>query len=308
LGDFNWDSANIHTAISEFIIKHGYECEVQVTKGATTPIMEALFANKIDIVTEVWRDNIVQIVEESVAKGEIIELGTNTPASEQAFWIDKATADKYNLKSVEDMKDPKIAELFKDPEEPGKGRMLSCMSGWTCYTVNFVKHKEYGLDKFYTNFDPGDAGSLDAGIAGAFKKKRPVFTYYWTPTALMGKVDLVRLEEPKYDKACWTKLQATVEKIKADGPDEYSKSCACEYKDMALTKAAGKKFAEANPAIIDFVKNYSLPTADVNRLLAYYVDETQGDMEATARNFLSSSNVWEKWVPSDVAKKIKAAL
>jgi hypothetical protein len=33
-----------------------------------------------------------------------------------------------------------------------------------------------------------------------------------------------------------------------------------------------------------------------------------GDMEATAKNFLSSNNMWESWVPSDVAKKVKASL
>ena len=44
------------------------------------------------------------------------------------------------------MKDPKIAALFKDPEDPSKGRMTSCISGWTCYTVNLVKQKEYGLE------------------------------------------------------------------------------------------------------------------------------------------------------------------
>jgi glycine betaine/proline transport system substrate-binding protein len=43
------------------------------------------------------------------------------------------------------MKDPKIAALFRDPEDPSKGRMTSCISGWTCYTVNLVKQKEYGL-------------------------------------------------------------------------------------------------------------------------------------------------------------------
>ena len=43
LGDFDWDSANIHTAISSFMIEHGYGCDVEVTKGSTTPIMAAFF-------------------------------------------------------------------------------------------------------------------------------------------------------------------------------------------------------------------------------------------------------------------------
>jgi ABC-type proline/glycine betaine transport system substrate-binding protein len=38
------------------------------------------------------------------------------------------------------------------------------------------------------------------------------------------------------------------------------------------------------------------------------MDESGGDMEETAKNFLSSNNMWEKWVPADVAKKVKASL
>ena len=73
---------------------------------------------------------------------------------------------------------------------------------------------------------------------------------------------------------------------------------------------ASTKFANvaANKPIIDFIKKYSIPTADVNKSLAFYMDESDGDMVATAKNFLSNNNMWEKWVPSDVKKKVKAAL
>ena len=310
LGDFDWDSANVHTAIASYILEKGYGCEVQATKGSTTPIMAALFDQQIDIITEVWRDNLVQLIEDNLAKGNIIELGVNTPSSTQGFYVDKPTSDKYNLKSVDDMKKPEIAKLFADPEAPGKGRMTSCISGWTCYTINFVKHKVYGLDKYYTNFDPGSGGALDAAIAGAFKKGKPVFSYYWTPTGLMGKVDLVKLEEPAYDAACWKEMTAVVEDIKKNGPDVYKPTCACEYVNMKLTKAASTTFANnpANKPIIDFIKAYSVPTADVNKSLAFYMDESGGDMEATAKNFLQNNNMWEKWVPGDVKKKVKASL
>ena len=310
LGDFDWDSANIHTAIAGYILEKGYGCEVESTKGSTTPIMAALFDQQIDIITEVWRDNLVQLIEDNLAKGTIIELGVNTPSSTQGFYVDKPTADKYNLKHVDDMKSADIAKLFADPEAPGKGRMTSCISGWTCYTINLVKHKVYGLDEFYTNFDPGSGGALDAAIAGGFKKKKPVFTYYWVPTGLMGKVDLVKLKEPAYDADCWGKMIKVVEDIKANGPEVYKPTCACAYVDMQLTKAASTKFANnaANKPIIDFIKKYSIPTADVNKSLAFYMDESDGDMVATAKNFLKNNKMWEKWVPGDVKKKVKASL
>jgi glycine betaine/proline transport system substrate-binding protein len=308
LGDFDWSSANIHTAITSFILEKGYGCEVAVTKGSTTPIMAAHYDGQLDVITEVWYDNIIANYEPVEAKGIIKNIGVNTPDSQQAFYVDKTTADKYNLKSVEDMKDPKIAQLFKDPENPSKGRLTSCISGWTCYSVNLVKLHEYGLSDLYTNFDPGSGGALDAAVAGAFAKKKPIFTYYWAPTGLMGKVDLVRLKEPKFDSDCWNKMSVVVEKIKADGPDAYTKSCACEYRDMALTKSVLTTWAAAHPAETKFLSQYTIPTATVNKMLAFYEDESDGDMELTAKEYLKSESDWTKWVPADVAKKVKAAL
>ena len=308
LGDFDWSSANIHTAIADFILTNGYGCKVEVTKGSTTPIMAAHYDKQLDVITEVWYDNIIANYEPHVEAGTIMNIGVNTPDSQQAFYVDKTTADKYNLKSVEDMKDPKIAALFKDPEDPSKGRMTSCISGWTCYTVNLVKQKEYGLDKFYTNFDPGSGGALDAAIAGAFAKKKPIFTYYWAPTGLMGKVDLVRLTEPKFNKKCWDDMSAVVEDIKANGPDAYKPSCACEYRDMALTKSVLTDWAKAHPEETKFLKKYTIPTATVNKMLAFYEDESDGDMELTAKQFLKTESMWKKWVPASVAKKVSAAL
>ena len=310
LGDFDWDSANIHTAIASFIIEKGFGCDVEVTKGSTTPIMAAFFDGQIDVITELWEDNLVELLKPHFADGSIIHMGTNTPASEQAFWVDRATAEAHGLKSVEDMKKPGVWELFKDPENPTKGRMTSCISGWTCYTINYVKLREYGLDEMYTNFDPGSGGALDAAISGAFTKGKPIFSYYWTPTSLMGKaeIDMVRLEEPAYDADCWAAMSVVVEDIKANGEEAYVPSCANEYKDMALTKTVRADWAAENPDIAAMIKAYALPTEKVNEMLAYYVDESGGDMEATAIHFLSNETVWESWVSADVAANIKSAL
>ena len=38
------------------------------------------------------------------------------------------------------------------------------------------------------------------------------------------------------------------------------------------------------------------------------MDESDGDMVETAKNFLSNNSMWEDWVPSSVVKSVKAAL
>ena len=308
LADFDWNSANVHTGIVQFILEHGYGCEVETTRGSTTPIMAAHYDSQLDVVTELWYDNIVTQYDAVEAEGIIENIGINTPDSQQAFYVDRNTVDKYNIKSVLDMNNPEIAALFTDPENPDMGRMVSCIGGWTCYTINHVKQRVYGLDKFYTNFDPGSSGALAAEIAGAFAKDRPIFTYYWAPTALMGKVDLVRLTEPPYDAACWGAMMDVVEDIKANGKDVYKPTCATEYKDMSLDKSVLTAWADTHPDETAFLRAYSIPTATVNKLLAYYEDEADGDMELLAIQYLSNNSEWKSWVSAEVAANVSDAL
>lgn len=308
LADFDWNSANVHTGIVQFILEHGYGCEVETTRGSTTPIMAAHYDSQLDVVTELWYDNIVTQYDAVEAEGIIENIGINTPDSQQAFYVDRNTVDKYNIKSVLDMNNPEIAALFTDPENPDMGRMVSCIGGWTCYTINHVKQRVYGLDKFYTNFDPGSSGALAAEIAGAFAKDRPIFTYYWAPTALMGKVDLVRLTEPPYDAACWGAMMDVVEDIKANGKDVYKPTCATEYKDMSLDKSVLTAWADTHPDETAFLRAYSIPTATVNKLLAYYEDEADGDMELLAMEYLQNNSEWKSWVSAEVAANVSDAL
>jgi len=308
LADFDWNSANVHTGIVQFILEHGYGCEVETTRGSTTPIMAAHYDSQLDVVTELWYDNIVTQYDAVEAEGIIENIGINTPDSQQAFYVDRNTAEKYNIKSVLDMNNPEIAALFTDPENPDRGRMVSCIGGWTCYTINHVKQRVYGLDKFYTNFDPGSSGALAAEIAGAFAKDRPIFTYYWAPTALMGKVDLVRLVEPPYDAACWGAMMDVVEDIKANGKDVYKPTCATEYKDMSLDKSVLTAWADTHPEETAFLEAYSIPTATVNKLLAFYEGEADGDMELLAMEYLQNNSEWKSWVSAEVAAKVSGAL
>jgi ABC-type proline/glycine betaine transport system substrate-binding protein len=270
--------------------------------------MAAHYDSQLDVVTELWYDNIVTQYDAVEAAGVIRNIGINTPDSQQAFYVDRTTADKYNIKSVLDMNNPEIAALFTDPENSDMGRMVSCIGGWTCYTINHVKQRVYGLDKFYTNFDPGSSGALAAEIAGAFAKDRPIFTYYWAPTALMGKVDLVRLVEPPYDAACWGAMMDVVEDIKANGKDVYKPTCATEYKDMSLDKSVLTAWADTHPEETAFLEAYSIPTATVNKLLAFYEGEADGDMELLAMEYLQNNSEWKSWVSAEVAAKVSGAL
>ena len=69
--------------------------------------------------------------------------------------------------------------VFADDEEPDKGRFLNCPTGWDCERVNTRLLKVLNLDASYTNFHPGTGAALDAAIASAYQRGKPMVFYYW---------------------------------------------------------------------------------------------------------------------------------
>ena len=63
IGSFDWDSANIHSTIASYILENGYDCDVEITKGRTNPILASLIDNKIDIIFEHWTDNNIALID-----------------------------------------------------------------------------------------------------------------------------------------------------------------------------------------------------------------------------------------------------
>ncbi|QFG76393.1 proline/glycine betaine ABC transporter substrate-binding protein ProX [Raoultella planticola] len=63
----------------------------------------------------------------------------------QGYLIDK-TAEQYHIKSIDQLKDPKIAKLF-DTNGDGKADLTGCTPGWGCEAVINHQIDAYGLSK-----------------------------------------------------------------------------------------------------------------------------------------------------------------
>ena len=99
-----------------------------------------------------------------------------------------------------------------------------------------------------------------------------------------------------------------VEDIKDNCKDEYRTNCATEYRDMSLDKSVLTAWEATHPEETAFLEAYSIPTATVNKLLAFYEDESDGDMELTAVEYLKNSSEWKSWVSAAAAAGVEGAL
>jgi glycine betaine/proline transport system substrate-binding protein len=104
----------------------------------------------------------------------------------QGYLIDKKTAQKYNIKYINDLKDPKIAKLF-DLNGNGKADLTGCAPGWGCEKV--IEHQ---LDAFKLRdtitHNQGEYSALIADTIANYKTGKSILYYTWTPYWVSGKL------------------------------------------------------------------------------------------------------------------------
>ena len=297
-GDNSWDSVQVHNRIAGFIIKHGYGYSVDYIAVNTAPLMLGLSKGDIDVYMESWTQNMQEIYDKMINDGTILDLGPNFPDSWQGWLVPtymikgdsargiKATAP--DLKSVFDL--PKYWKLFKDPEDPNKGRFHNSITGWQCTKHNSKKLKAYGLDKYFNDFMPGSDPALSGSMAAAYKKGQTWVGYYWSPTWVLGLYDMTPLEEPPYDPKVWKTTKG------------------CEFGPFDVNVLVNSGFQKKAPEVFGFLKKYETTTAQNNKFLSH-MKESKGSTQDAAIWFLEKyESTWTKWVSPEVSKKVKAAL
>jgi len=306
-GEQDWDSAQVNNAIARFVLEEGFGCSTDIIPGSTVPMQQGLIRDDIDVLTEVWMDNPADFLPEALASGEIVDMGVIFDDGQQGFFVPRYVIEGDPERGIEPLAPDLVsvtdiaqyAELFQDPEQPDKGRFYNCIIGWVCEGINNAKLAAYGLDDDFTSFLPGTGVALSSSMEAAYLQGEPWFGYYWGPTWVLGKLDMVMLEEPEYTEECWNEL---IEK----GVDAEQ---ACAYPASVVNVGLSDKFADAaDEDILAFFSNLELSSALVSRTLAYMEDNDTLPEEA-ARHFLeTNANLWTPWLPAEVAERVQAAL
>ena len=302
--DTSYETQWIYNAVFKFIVESAYDYPVEPVV-LTVPVGQVSLSNgDVDAWLDLWWWYYLEWYDPALADGKIENLG---PAMEPApsFWmVPKYTAEEHNIKTIEDMKRPEVVKLFSDPEEPSKGRFVNCPIGWECQLINRIKMEAYGLTEFY-NIAEASAGGLDAELAGAQIKKKPVFGYYWAPTSLMGKYEWSIVEEPKYTDSCWDKVIAGKEDESLRPIEE-----ACAYEAVSPVVGINAGLRDRAPEVVAMLEKSNIGLQPVNVIAAWAKDnEIAGEWDKAALQYLKLyENRWTTWMPADKVKLVKEAM
>jgi len=182
--------------------------------------------------------------------------GTFVTGAAQGYLIDKKTAEQYNIKSIDQLSDPKIAKLF-DTNNDGKADLTGCTPGWGCEAV--INHQ---IDAFKLSnsvvHNQGNYAAMMADTITRFKEGKPVLYYTWTPywvsDVLKPGKDVVWLQVP------FSSLPGEQKDIDT----KLANGMNYGFPVNTMHIVANKAWAEKNPAAAKLFSEMKLPIADIN--------------------------------------------
>lgn len=220
--------------------------------------------------------------------------GTFSTNAAQGYLIDKATADKYQITDIMQLKDPKIAALF-DSDGDGKADLTGCNPGWGCELAINKHLKGLGLEASI-NHRQGNYAALMADTIARYQAGKPVLYYVWTPYWVNGVLkpgkDVVWLQVPNIPGAT--------------GDDDTRLPNGKNYGFKVNTQyiLANKKWAEANPAAAHLFANMRVPIEDITaqNLLMRNGENKQADIERHVASWIQAHLAqFDGWVKEAAA-------
>jgi glycine betaine/proline transport system substrate-binding protein len=303
IASMNWQSAEVLSNLDKIILNAGYGCQAEITTGDTVPTITSMAEKgEPDIAPEAWIDLLPDVVKKGIDEKKLVVSSTALPdGGINGWWIPKYLADAHpDIKTIPDaLKHP---ELFPAPEDASKGAIYNGPQGWGATVITAQLYKAYDAEKAgFTVVDSGSAAGLDASIAKAYEQKKGWIGFYWAPTALLGKYEMVKLDwGVPFDKEVWSKC-VTV----ADCPNPKPSAWPTDH----IVTLVSTKFSEkADKDVMEYLGKRSWSNETVGKLMAWMTDN-QATGEDGAKHFLKENkDLWTKWVSPDVAKKIEASL
>jgi glycine betaine/proline transport system substrate-binding protein len=303
ISEFSWLSASLEAHVVQRILAEGYGCNAVLQPGDTVPTATSMLQkSEPDIAPELWVSNMSEIWGKIQEKGNVYKANDIfADGGKEGLWIPRYVAEANpGLKTIHDL--PDYVDLFTEPGTGGKGRIYGCPPGWACEIIisNLYKAMDYDEKGFESEvFSPGSGANLKATIARKAAREQPVVSYYWAPTAVVGRYDLVRLEIPEGHRGqrwdCLTNRNC-------ENPE------VSDWPTGEVAVAVTTELREKAPDVARMLERMQYPNAVINGLLGW-ADERSEEPEAAAERFLKMhEDVWTQWVPAEVAEKVKASL
>ena len=306
VAEWNWASGELMANVDKIVLEAGYDCNVEMVPGATTTTFASMNEKgQPHVAGELWINAVREPLNAAFDAGSLhsANAGPITGLGE-GWWLPPATAAKHpELKTVLDVLER--PDLFPDTEDPSKGAFVGCPAGWGCQLANANLFRAFDMEaKGWKLVDPGSAAGLDGSMTKAVERDENWFGYYWSPTAMIGKHKMVKLDfgVPFAGTENWDGCIA-----KAEQDCEDPKPTAWTESEVHTVVTDDFKNS-AGPEVMDYFGKRVFPGDVMNDMLVYMGDNQAAGEDAAIEFLLTRGDVWKSWVSAEVAGKVEEAI
>ncbi len=302
IAEMDWASAELIANIDKIILEEGYGCSVELIPGATMTTFASMDTKgEPDVAPELWANAVQTPLAKAEDEGRLFMLnGAPITGAGEGWMITSKTAEANGLKTLDDV----LArpDLFPHPEDPSKGGIVTCPSGWGCQIATNQLFKAFDMEaKGWMLIDSGSSAGLNGSIEKAVTRDESWFGYYWGPTVLASSAGLTLLDMGAFSGN--------------DNWDNCVMDPECQDPEPTgwvvseVTSVVAANFIENGPkAGKAYIENRSFPAAVMSEMLMY-MNSNQASGEDAAYEFLAKHpDLWTTWVTPEAASLIKEAL
>jgi len=305
ISEMNWASAQLMANVDKIILQKGYGCKTEIVPGDTMPTFTSMSEKgRPDIAPELWINAVREPLKKAIDGGRLqaINKAPITGLGE-GWWVTPSFLKKHpTLNTVE--KVLARPDLFPYAEDRTKGAFIGCPAGWGCQLANANLYRAFEMKKKgWVLVNPGSGAGLKGSIAKAANRGENWFGYYWNPTAIVGKYNLIML--PFETKWAGTKnwdgcIAKPEQECAAPKPSSWTKS---EVRTVITTK-----FSKRGGVAAQYLAKRIFPGDVMNRMLVFMNNKKANGADTAVEFLTRHTDVWTKWVTKAAAMKIKASL
>jgi glycine betaine/proline transport system substrate-binding protein len=292
VAEMNWASASIITKVSEFLMTQGYGCDVTLVPSATTTAITSLAENnEPDVVPELWV-NSAPLYFKLAEEGKVLKAtDVFSDGGTENWWVPDYLVEAHpELATIEG--------ILANPALVG-GRFHNCPDGWGCRIANdnlvvafdFAGH---GMEVF----NHGSGETLAAAMASAYENREPFFGYYYGPTAVLGRYNMVAVDMGPHD----AEIHACNQTVDCATPGKSA------YPAAPVLTVVTADFAERNPDVYELVSNIQFTSQELSELLAWQADNSASAEEAAVRFLTTRKDTWMNWVSDEAGERLGAII
>jgi glycine betaine/proline transport system substrate-binding protein len=276
LNEQAWAGSTANTYIAKAVLEEDLGCEVEVTKITEIPVFQAMADGKVDAVLEDWQhtDEYAKYIDKA---GTVVQGGPLGVEGHIGWFIPQFVMDEHpefktweGLKGKEDVFNNEF--LGGDPSYVQKDKELI---------------KALGLDLKHVT-----AGAEPAQVARwsqAYKQKKPVLFYWYTPQYLNQEYDLAEVKLPPRTDA---NKDCKDDAKEGGDPEQYK----CEYDVTIINKLFSKKFADSGSPAYDVLKKMKLTNEDQELVAKAIAGDKQDPDEAAADWVKDNQDKVDEWL------------